>query len=291
MPLPKPAPGRNMRLCIIGNSHVAALRRAWAQYPGRWPGICPAFVAAPRSLLLHTMVRDGRLVPTSPATLQALQRLGGNASLDLSAHDVFVIVGGSMTLLTAVQPYRDARWPGLPSVADCPDLVQRPQRLISGQAAQAIVLADLSQRMGVQLAERLRTGTICPICLVEQPRLSDEVRTTRHPAARLHKIAIRAGDATAIARLFETAATAALAPSGTRFLPQPAQTVSQQLFTASRYMTGSERLDPVQGALHDRDDMTHANANYGALVLDQIMSALTVTIRQSDQAKATSGTA
>lgn len=280
-----------MRLCIIGNSHVAALRRAWAQHPGRWADICPTFVAAPRSLLLHTKVEGGYLVPTALATRQALQRLSGIASLDLSAQDLFVVVGGSMTLLTAVQPYRDARWPGLPSVADCPDLACLRQQLISKNAAQAIVCAILSQRLGAQLAMRLRAGTSCPIFLAEQPRLSDGVLTMRHPAARLHKIAIRSGDAAAIARLFETAAIAALAPSGTRFLPQPAQSISQQLFTASRYMIGSEMLGPDRGALHDRDDITHANASYGALVLDQIMAALMVTDRQGDQAKATSGKA
>jgi hypothetical protein len=277
-----------MRVCILGNSHVAALRAAWALDPGRWPDLSPGFVAAPRSLLQHTAVQDGHLVATSPKTQAALHRLSGCTTVDLGVPDAFVIVGLAVAMTVALQPYRDARWFGLPSVAAVDDPGTLPQGLISARAALAIVRANLTQRLGMQLAGRLHAATRQPIFVVPQPRISDSILARRNPATRLHKIAIRNQDGAALAALFEQAATAALAPCGALFLPQPALTVSQDLLTAACYMSQPEHL--LLRPPND-DDITHANAQYGALVLDQIANAVASTPTIVTQASAISGRA
>jgi hypothetical protein len=261
-----------MRVCILGNSHVAALRAAWGQQPDRWPGLHPSFVAAPRSLLQHMAVLDGTLVPTDATTRAALQRLCGQTEVTLAAQDAFVIVGLSVTLATALQPYRDARWPGLPSLDQWPDLHSLPHRFVSAEAAQAIVSDMLHRRLGVQLVQRLRAATPCPIYLIPQPRSSDMILKHRSPATRLHRIAIGNGDGAAIAGLFDRSLAMTLAAAGAQLLPQPAPTIRQHLLTDHRFMAGPERLEPV----HEQDtpDTNHANALYGAVVLDQIAAAV-----------------
>lgn len=263
-----------LRLCIIGNSHVAALREAWLREPGRWGGFTASFLGAHQDLLLQTEVRGGRLIPTTFAARQSFEKISGVSDIDLDAHDVFVIAGSLVAQATALQIYRDARWIGLPSLAACADLATMPEQLISRPAALAAMQAGLSTRMGARLAQRLRTGTTRRIFLTAQPRVSEVILKAPRPVTRLHNIAIRKGDAAALAQAFETAARDVLARSGTTFLPQPAQTTSHHLLTALAYIKGANRLAATLNVRQARDDIIHANGNYGALVLDQIAEAV-----------------
>ena len=85
----------------------------------------------------------------------------------------------------------------------------------------------------------------------------------------------RRGDALALSDLFDQAANDALHGLAS-YLPQPAGSIEQGLFTAQAYSAGALRLgnhdDPVQ--THQADDHLHGNAAYGALVLDQIARAI-----------------
>lgn len=280
MLLPRKPDPRAVRICILGNSHVAALHSAWAQAPGCWGGHALTFVAAPRHLLAHTRLCDGILVPTATATRVALQRLSGVTGVALDQHDAFVIVGASVTMTAAIQGYRDARWPGLPSLANFirqsgqASLTTLPERLISAKAAQAIVCAALTDRLGLVLARLLRAGTAAPIFLVAQPRVSDLILTARSPTTRLYRVILRNSDGPAIAALFESAVQAVLAKTGTTFLPQPAQTLSHHILTSQTYMTGATRLGQTAPVQPDSADITHANALFGAVVLDQIIAAI-----------------
>lgn len=263
-----------LRVCIIGNSHVAALREAWLQEPGRWSGFSVTFLGAHQDLLLQTEVRDGRLIATTDAAAQTFQKISGVTEIELDAHDVFVIAGSSVAQATALQIYRDARWVSLPSLATVSDLATMPEQLISRAAAQATMRAALSTRLGPRLAQRLRGGTRRRIFLTAQPRVSEIILKSPRPVTRLHNIAIKNGDAAALGQAFEDAAVQVLAQSDTIFLPQPGQTVAHHVLTAQSYVKGANRLAASLDVPQTKDDIIHANGAYGALVLDQIAAAL-----------------
>lgn len=258
------------RLCVFGNSHIAALRAAWAADATRWPRLDLRFVGAHGDLLLGTRIQDGQLVPVSEATRTAFQRLSRVDQVDLSAFDGFVIAGCLVAMPQAAMVYRDLRWPGLPSLHKVPDLADMPHLLVSRAAAQATLEAVLTRRLGPRFAWHLRRGTDMPIWIASQPRMSEAGLAPRATRLRSYVAAHKAGDGAALSSVFEDAARAAAEKAGAAFLPQPPQTVTHHILTARAYMQGAVRLSQQPDLPQPPEDVSHANAAYGAAVLDQI---------------------
>ena len=261
-----------LRLCFLGNSHVAALREAWTGRGDRWPGVEAHFVGAHKDLLLKTALRDGHLEPASAAAAHAFDTLSCVPSVDMAGYDAFVLTGCLVSLHNATLTYRDARWVGLPSLSGSPDLAAGPQRLLSYAAARASVVSGLSSRLGVRLAAHLRPMTDRPIYLTSQPRVKATIKARPRAAARVHNTILENGDAAEVSALYEDAAERAMAEVGALYLPQPPQTIEDHILTAERYMTGAKRLTAAGRAAQPSEDITHANAAYGRLVIGQVIS-------------------
>lgn len=262
------------QVCILGNSHVAALQTAWALAPGRWP-FAARFVAARQDLMGQTAVQGGHLAPTSAATARGFAATAADTSIDLAGFDGFVIVGCAVALPAILPLYRDATWAGL-----APDAMPAQRSPISGPAACATAQAIPSLRLGPRLAAMLRRATAAPIMATPQPRISAAILTTPRPDMRLHGLAIQRGDAGQISDLFDAAAASVFGSTDTRYLAQPACTIEGDILTDARFMAGAARLDPGacwsgrDPALQPTTDISHANAAYGAMILDQIAAAL-----------------
>lgn len=263
------------RILFLGNSHLAALRQAHAASPGRWPGIAATFLGAHKDLLLQTELRQGRLVPVTPQAQQAFQRLAQVADVDVAGQDLIVITGCMVAVASAATAARDMRWPGLPSLANCADLAAMPARLVSRAAACATVQAVLARRLGPELARHLHAqGAAPPIWLTCQPRVSAVIHAAPRPATRALSEALATGNAAGLSALFETAARRAMADAGAEYLPQPPHTITHHILTALPYVQGAIRLAERPDLAQPEDDVLHANAAYGAAVLDQIAARL-----------------
>ncbi|MES2144715.1 MAG: hypothetical protein V4516_10245, partial [Pseudomonadota bacterium] len=106
------------RLCVIGNSHVAAFKLGWDQLAARGDAltraIAPTFFGAPRDGLKNLAVRDGRLVPTADFVRDHFARMsGGRADVDPAVYDGFLLVGLGASMKRALRFYRTHRWFGL----------------------------------------------------------------------------------------------------------------------------------------------------------------------------------
>ncbi|SMY08672.1 hypothetical protein [Flavimaricola marinus] len=264
----------SLRVCFFGNSHIAALREAWRDDAARWPGLEPSFVGAHKDLLLKTVHRNGRLVPSGNATADAFRRLGGVEDVDLGAFDAFVVTGCLISVATAANTYRDCRWVGLPSLEAKHDLAAGPERLLSYAAARASMQAAMATRLGPKFVTHLRAMTDKPILLTSQPRVSAAIKAKRRSVTRAHHTALSNGDAEGLSAIFEDAAARVIAECGARFVPQPAPTIEDHILTALPYMNGAKRLTARGNLPQPKDDIMHANAAYGALVIDQVVSTL-----------------
>lgn len=262
------------RALFLGNSHLAALREAWRSAdPGRWP-FEAQFVGGHKDLLMQTEVSGGRYRPITAPARETFRRFGGVAEIVLDEFDAFVVAGCMVALPQATNIYRDARWPGLPSLAGEADVAALEPRLMSRAAVLATVAANLGDRLGLRLAARLRTGTDAPIWVASQPRLSARVKGKPRPTTRGHLMALRNGDAAAVSALFDEAAHIAASRANTGFLPQPEATIDDHIFTSEPYVAEAPRLTPEGRATQPEDDILHANAAYGAAVLDQVAAVL-----------------
>jgi hypothetical protein len=256
------------RVLFLGNSHLAALRQAHLAGPGRWPGLDARFLGAHKDLLLQTTVTPERIAPATPVARDAFARLNNADGAVLGDLDLIVIAGCLISVQVAVRLWRVARWPGLPSLDRAPDLAALP--LISGPAAAASLTAAIDSRLGLRLVRHLRRAVATPILLVAQPAPSDVVRGRSVPSTHSLVLAERLGDGQALARLFDQAAGAALARQGAGYLPQPQDTRASALTTDPAYMEGAVRLSRRPGLPQPPEDVSHANAAFGALILDQV---------------------
>lgn len=263
------------RVLFLGNSHLAALREAHVRDPDRWPGVTATFIGAHKDLLLQTTVGYGRFQAATPAATAAFRKLNGIDGVDLGDVDHIVICGCLVAVSVAASLWRDARWPALPSVQRADDLAGAGPVLISDAAAKAGLAGALASRLGLHLIRHLRSGTDLPITLSSQPRSSAAIATKSRVHTRAQNALLTAGDAAQVSALFDAAAAAACAQAGASWLPQPPQTIAQDILTDIAFMRGATRLTRDPGtAPQPLDDVSHANAAYGATVLDQVAGVL-----------------
>ena len=263
-----------MRLCFLGNSHIACVRQAYSDDASRWSWLDATFVGAHKGLLLETAERDRRLVPTSPEARDAFESLGGLSTIDLDAYDAFVITGCLISFAPIAQIHKGARWLGLPSLEASDDFVSEKPVLMSEGAVERIAVDLLFKRLGCRLVRHLSAMTDRPILLTSQPRISAVISQGQWPATYTHKSILRKGDTAPMSDLFDRAAAEAVAGSGGVFLPQPIQTRDKDILTKRSFMDGAIRLTSKGRVPQPQQDYAHANLQYGAAVLDQITEVL-----------------
>ncbi|MDP3339409.1 hypothetical protein [Frigidibacter sp.] len=258
------------RVLILGNSHIAAVKAAYGSAPDRWPGLAVQFAGGHGDALAALQVQGGRLVPQTEAARDNLQLLNRREAWSLADYDAFVVVGCEVGIYRALVPYRSARFLGLSPGAAAAVPVSRAMFDLA-------VRDQVTQSLGGALALRILAGVqvggqMAQVMLAEQPRPSFDCRRNRRRFTGLLR-AHRLGDGAVLAEVFEAAARAAL--PGITWLAQPEDTRHGGVFTQPRYSVGSVRLMPGNRRVaHSEDDFIHANAEYGALVLDQIAAAV-----------------
>ena len=261
------------RVLVLGDSHLAALREGWRTREGRWPGLDLRFFGAHKALLLDTRIEAGQMVADSAAASAALLRLNGTDRTDLTGLDAIVIAGGQLSVLRAASLWRETRWTGLPSLLSEPDLADLSLPVLPAAAARATLTEALASRIALRLCRHLRQATDRPILILGQPR--PNARVLSEPDARWRGLILarRAEDGPALSELFDSAADRAAARAGGRYLPQPARTRAQHLFTAPAFKAGAVRLAerrlPQPAAAR-----SHANATYGTVLIDTIAETL-----------------
>ena len=254
------------RVLFIGNSHLGALRLAHAAQPERWPGWDIYFLGVLANRLGELDLRGDRLVPMTDAARWQLRYYNHVPSLDIAGFDAFVIAGGVSWIRMAAL-CADHRSLDFPSIAAGDS---RPQ-LVGRSFLQQALHARLAQSSAGKLLSRI-AGLGKPVVVVPEPMLSaDAAQDADRYAIYLDLIA--RGDADHWLGVFRRARERVLGASA-RVIDWPDEALVDRFYTDPRFMRGSRRLAPVDGAAHPDDDYEHANAAYGALVMDQAWSAL-----------------
>ncbi|MCF3973391.1 hypothetical protein [Paracoccus salsus] len=254
------------RVLFIGNSHSGALRLAYAAEPDRWPRWDVYFLGVLANRLGELDLRGGRLVPVTDAAAWQLRYYNHVRNLDVTGFDAFVIVGGTSWVRTAgiCADHRSLDFPSIVAGATNPQLVGRP-------FLQAALRWRLQASSTGRLLSRIRSlGK--PVLVVPEPMLSEDGADDRKRYAAYVDLVGR-GDAGHWLSMYREARERVLGADAT-LLDWPRSALVDGVYTASALMRGSKRLGPVEGDAHPDDDYEHANAAYGALVMEQIMRAL-----------------
>ena len=255
-----------MRLCVIGNSHVAMLMAAHAADPA---GITPAWFAKP-GLRPDEMVLNGTVLSAASEELRArLDGFGTAPALDLAAFDAVAIVALAPSVFAAMRLLQDHDVTGWPSGTRRVAKALRSERplkrpLLTRAALRAALTGQMQASPAAGLAAALRaTAPDLPVSFIAQPFPAESMLSaeSRYPVFR--RIA-EAGDGAALAEDLSAAEDAVFGPLGTAILRQPTETVARGCHSRDVVMRGAKRL---AGGRQQNEDPLHANAVLGADLL------------------------
>lgn len=255
------------RLCLIGNSHLAALHAGWAAAAPA--GVEAVLVGLSTPRLAEVEVRQGYLRPSSDAACAEFIRFVPSGAFALATVDAFVVVGGGFGCFRLVETYAGARYTGLAAPAGGG---AAGPALVSRAAFRRAVRDGLAATPGWRLAAELcRHGA--RVVMVAQPAPS-AAAPPGAPALRLQRWAERVGDAAELGRILDEACEE-LSAGGVRVLRQPDASRAGPLLTAARYMNDAPKLAAGGDAgVQPPGDFLHANARYGCLMLAALFAAL-----------------
>ncbi|MBC2776314.1 hypothetical protein [Parasphingopyxis marina] len=249
---------KRLRLCLFGDSHLAALKRHWLDIASPDRPVDLTFIAGVRDTLTMIEARAGCLHPRDRVVAgQFNSQLDGADRLDTRQFDGFVLIGLGLRFQTALATALTFAVHG----------AGEGRRLVSAAAMRAAMRDYLQHAAAVSIAETLRGATDRPIFVLPQAM----------PSERFAKrAAYRALDGNAIETAYReafAAIAALLDPFGVEILAQDPETRTENGMTRDIYSAGSVRMIGDLDVPHEARDHTHMNPDYGAVQLRQILDA------------------
>lgn len=249
-----------MKLCLIGNSHLAAFRMGWNGLAAEAAGVEATFFGARGGELAHLRNRNGVL--TSPEGMvrdQLRFTSGGEEAIHLDRYDAFVLVGIGLGLAAMLRVAAQHRTVGTVGKA-------RFQHLVSDAVfdigARAIVEESISQRIAGwirEVSDKPIIGATLPMpCPGALTARTDFWTDAELLAARLEPVWL-ASKAFMERRRAMT------------ILDQPEETRHGRWWTKASYGRGSVRLKEGFDERHDENEYFHMNGAYGEAFLRTVL--------------------
>ena len=225
-------------LCIIGSSHVGAVKQAEAQIMAVFSDVSLDWFALPGGAFRRGTVTNGvySANPQNDAEAAVIAKVNGGLSRDLKPYGALWVIGHRFGLGAVLQA-----WLSEPST--------------KARTAMRDLVGDSVARI------KARFGTDTRLTVSPAPYPALRVRQDGpHHEARIAAILTR-DDADAICADYESAIQNALADAGCTFQPQPAHTRARAFTTDNIYLRDARDFR----APDDRTtDLRHMNAAYGA---------------------------
>ncbi len=235
-----------MRICVLGNSHVACLKQGWDHVGARYPDLKVTFFAS-RQEGLKALRRDGdSLTPGNAALAKDLAfTSGGLDRVELAAYDVFLVHA-----LGLAAPPMDRR--------------------LSGAVQRQICKDALGRSLNRSLCGLIRSASASPICIGLNPQrgLVESGPSQRHRLFYGDTCAMLGGQ---------------IDLDNTRLIEQPAQTLADGWHSRSELSRGSTRLDVgdrISNAAHPVDETVHMNTEFGCLYMENFVASLVLRTAQ-----------
>jgi hypothetical protein len=264
--------GSALRLCGIGNSHLAAVRSGWDICGSEHVGLHPTWFGAMRNGMSKVRRLDGSLRATSKAVEDTFAwTSGGRTEIVAADYDAFLLVGLGFSFTSLARLYRGYR-----TIYQSQALKKRHfiSRAVFEEASTGLVRGSL----GMALARVLRRMTTCPILLVADP-LPSEAALHGKEAELWRHLAIDP-DGMALFDLFNAQAERECAAAGLSFVPQPLATRAALPLTKDELRRGAVRMNPAGDTPFDGEDVGHMGPGYGVEVLGAVAARLTTEYLQ-----------
>jgi hypothetical protein len=249
-----------IRICLIGDSHLAALQAATAGHAMRETRELTFFGCHVEHM--HHMVLSGRsLVSTNDVLSERLRQYsGGLDCIDIDAYDEFVVIGHGFALLPLIYHYQYF-------VADSMKGPTEGKYLLSDACFVSMGEAACQRMEGLRLAAAIRSVCGKPITVVPNPSpgagLAEE---QTEEWFRPHFSVVRNGDDAVLAALFRQICERLAIRNNVKIVPPLAEAAANGVFNLVDYSNLGEETNEV----HLMNAMMHANTAYGALLLPHV---------------------
>lgn len=255
-----------MKICVLGNSHLAAFKLGWEQIAHGYPGVTADFFGMGRDTFKHTKLENGEIVASKPELVEKMKLFsGGKSAIPVAEYDAFVVVGlvaGMIRLLRY-----------LPGHGIAGEMEDRPQ-IVSYEMVQDTWDEYVATTPMPHLIDMLREVSDAPIVHFMRPMRSSAILDDDSARARFFQTMIESGDMPyahdLLARVMEPHLKGRMVN-----VPQPVETTVGMALTDKAFSIGSTTLRD-EDLQHDDDDVSHMNADYGAICMAQALDTLGV---------------
>jgi hypothetical protein len=249
-------------ICLIGNSHLAAVKLAWEEVQEQYPHIVLQMFGSHSASLRDTALDSGRIVPTTKQVHRNFKWTSQTNAIRLNKYDAFYIISAGFSPLPIFRLYSE--WGYY-------ELNGRRKYLVSRDCFRRAVLGWLRAVPAMHLLRLIRSGTDAPIYLCAQALPSDECLDD--PSSDIeHKDAIAHGDEANLFDLYLDLCRE-LTTDNVFAIQQPDSTKSGIALTKREYSRNSVGLTPKFDLEHPPNDYFHMNRLYGAEMLKAMFGA------------------
>ena len=254
-----------MKICMIGNSHIGALKLGWKQIRHSHRHEV-SFLGVPGVQIRNLAIEQGTVVPTSDNSRKYFEKTLGAESIELDRYDVVVVVGCGLNLIGALSV--TSRWRPYTLVDETARDDQTQFDLVSDRLFAEILSSKIRKSLANRYITKMARQGAARVLYVTTPLPSSEIRLK--PQEDPVKDLVAGAHGPAVASLYRDAIEQVMGRDKVVF--PPADVLVDGAMTDMRYSRGSLRLDGKRE--HPEDDMHHMNADYGALVLEAVFSRL-----------------
>jgi hypothetical protein len=260
-----------MRVLVIGNSHAACVIEAWRMREGQERadgGLQLDFLAGAGSVLKEFGFDGLRVFALTPKGRAFQRRLGQPDMFVLADYDAIAVIGLELSIFRLVHIVGRNHVLGW-------DYENRNDLAVITRACLRDALSDAVDATGAAMILR-RLGPVAAakglrLLAVTQPYPARAILDDARGAG--FALIARAGIGPQCREMYETVAAARMSALGAGYLPQPQQSVIDDILTDRTFTAGAKRLVDLTKS-QPPEDVLHANAAYGASVIDRIRSAV-----------------
>jgi hypothetical protein len=249
-------------VCLIGNSHLAALAQAWRNGAAAARGdLSMVFFGSQAGTARSMALKGGTIAPRSATAIEAFRRSsGGKGEIVVADYDAFVLYGMGFR-------FSDV----LPTLADygtVGELQWGPvQHLVSESCRDAMLRASIGRASALSALRQIRSLSSAPVLLCPMPFRAESWFRRSKLAANPRLSNTEFLDS--LVHRFVTAASEICAECGGEFVPQDESTCALPGFTKVEFS-----VDGDTWKVRGRADDKHMNARYGAIALTGILQRL-----------------
>lgn len=260
------------RLCVIGTSHIGALKTGWDEIRANHSDWDIVFFGAPnvgiKERLDSVRPLGAKLVSDDKFTRQYFELTSeGKPEIDLTSYDCFLIQGAGIAITPMMRAiylsFRSERHALPGGVA-----------LVSEACFSNAVKGTFLSSVAVRLANDISNVVDTPVYLMPGPYPSEGLLKAEHSSKEIWKKVIQSwqaiyqADDHLILKEQYQEGLEAVRKEGIHLMDIPAELESIPCFTPHKYCSGGEWLQDGKYEVTPEDDFFHMNSKYGAALLN-----------------------